>query len=114
MAQMVTEQISTRDWESTPVAVRHVLLSLEKERNTFRDRLERLEHVEQVASEEHDCRLKRYHALVELQYLTGLSPEQEQEIERLGKEIDSVNSAFYPPLSTLAETIAAQTGQQPK
>lgn len=114
MSQAVTEQISDRDWEDTPVAVRNVLLSLERERNAIRERLERLEHAQEAAFEEHKRRLQRYHALVEQQFLSGLTPEQQQEIERLGEEIDAVNSAFYPSLSSLAETIAAHTGKLPE
>ena len=111
MAQTITEQISTGDWEATPAAVRNVLLSLERERNDFRERLQRLEHSREAASKEHDRRLKRYQTLVEQQFLNGLTSEQEQEVERLGEEIDTVNSAFYPSLSSLDETIAAHTGQ---
>lgn len=114
MSQAVTEQISDRDWEATPPSVRNILLSLERERNDFRQKLERLEHAQEAASEEHKHRLQRYHTLVEQQFLTGLTPEQQLEIERLGEEIDAVNSAFYPSLSSLAATIAAHTGKQPE
>ena len=114
MAQTITEQISTGDWEATPAAVRNVLLSLERERNDYRERLQRLEQARVAASEEHDRRLRRYQSLVEEQFLHGLTSEQEQEIERLGEEIDTVNSSFYPSLSSLAEIIASHTGQRPK
>jgi hypothetical protein len=111
MSETAINQISTRDWEATPPAVRNVLLSLERERNTFRERMERLEHAREATTKEHGRRLTRYHSLVEQQYLAGLSPEQQREIEQLGEEIDSVNSAFYPSLESLAETVAAQTGK---
>ena len=32
----------------------------------------------------------------------------------LGQEIDAVNSAFYPSIASLTETIAARTGHQPE
>jgi hypothetical protein len=102
MEPAVIEQIPEQDWEATPASVRNALLSLERERNAFREKLERLEHTQEATSEEHKRRLQRYQALVEQQFLSGLTPEQQQEIERLGEEIDAVNSAFYPSLSSLA------------
>jgi len=114
MAQRANEQISPGDWEATPAAVRNVFLSLEIERNAFRERLERLEHVPEANDEQHKLRLTRYQALVEQQFLTGLTPEQQQEIERLGEEIDAINSNSHPSLDSLAEAIAAQTGKQPE
>jgi hypothetical protein len=114
MEPIVIEQIPAQDWEATPISVRNVVLSLERERNAIREQLERLEHTQEATSEDHKRRLQRYHLLVEQQFLHGLTPEQKQEIERLGEEIDTVNSAFYPSLSSLAETIAAHTGKQPK
>jgi hypothetical protein len=110
MNQTMTEQISPNDWNATPPAVQRILLALQREMETIRARVERLEH-------HHDAPhplLERYHALIELQFSHGLTPEQQQEIERLGKEIDEANSSFYPSLDSLAETITAQTGQQPK
>ena len=49
MAHVATEQISTGDWEATPPAVRNVLLSLERERNAFREQLDRLKHTQEAA-----------------------------------------------------------------
>jgi chromosome segregation ATPase len=114
MAQTVTEQISPLDWESTPTSVRNMLLSLEQERDAIRERLEQLENVQQAATDEHKQRIRRYQALVEQQFVSGLTPEQQQEIERLGEEIDAVNSAFYPSVSLLSETITATTGKRPE
>ena len=102
------------DWEATPATVQQVVLSLERELKASRERLERLEHTQEATSEEHKHRLQRYHALVEHQFLKGLTPEQQQEIERLGQEIDTVNSAFYPSIASLADTIAAHTGKRPE
>ena len=114
MAHAAMEQISTGDWEATPPAVRNVLLSLERERNAFLERLEQLEHAQEAASQIYKDRVQRYQTLVEQQFLRGLTPEEQQEIERLGAEMDAVNSTFYPSLSSLAETIAVYTGKQPE
>ena len=114
MGQRVTEQISAGDWEATPAPVRSVLLALERERDAFRSQIGQVTAAREAASAAHKSRLERYHALVEQQFLAGLTPEHEQEIERLGREIDELNSAFYPSLSSLAETIASLTGITPK
>ena len=114
MRQAVTEQISDRDWNATPPAVQQRLLALEREMNAVREQLRRLEHAQETGGETHQHRLQRYHTLVEQQFLSGLTPEEQQEIERLGREIDAVNAAFYPSLDSLAETIMAHTGKQPK
>ena len=106
MAQTITEQIPSTDWEATPSSVKNALLSLERERDAIQERLEQLEQARKATSEGHDLRLKRYQLLVEQQIRSGLTPEQQREIERLGAEIDAVNSAFDLSLSTLAETIA--------
>ncbi len=106
MAQLATKNISTGDWKATPKAVRDVLLSLEDERNAL---LERLELSREAASEAHILRVKRYHELVEQQFLTGLTPEQRQEIDLLGEEIDSKNTSLYPSFSSLSETIATHS-----
>ena len=112
--EQVIEHIPVKDWEATPASVRNILLSLERERNSFQERLERLEHAQKADTEEHKRRLHCYHSLVEQQFLTGLTPKQQQEIERLGKEIDAVNSAFQPSLSSLKEAIFTHTGKQPE
>ncbi len=114
MNPLVTEQISDRDWNATPPAVQQLLLALEREMNSVREQLRRLEHAQEAAGEYHRHRLQRYHTLVEQQFLSGLTPEEQEEIERLGREIDAVNFAFYPSLSSLAETIEAHTGNPPK
>lgn len=114
MMQAVTEQISAGDWNATPPPVQQLLLALEREMNSVREQLRRLELAQEVGGERHKHRLARYHALVEQQFLTGLASEEQQEIERLGREIDAVNSAFYPSLASLAETIETHTGKQPK
>ena len=110
MSQTVTEQISSTDWNATPPAVQRVLLAVEREMNAMRERVER---IEQKRDLQHS-RLERYHSLVEQQFLHGLTPEQQQEIEHLGKEIDALNADAYPSLKSLAETISAQTGKQPE
>ncbi len=114
MGQSVIERISTGDWEETPAPVRSALLSLQQECDTFREQITQLTAAGETASAAHKNRLERYHALVEQQFLAGLTPEQTQEIERLGREIDEVNAGFHPSLSSLAEAIAAQTGTTPK
>ncbi len=114
MSQAVTEQISAGDWNATPPAVQQHLIALEREMNSAREQLRKLELAQEVGGERHRHRLERYHALVEQQFLSGLTPEEQQEIERLGREIDAANSAFYPSLASLAETIELHTGKQPK
>ena len=114
MAKAATEQISSEDWEATPKAVREVIRSLEHERDSFRERLERIESAQDATSEEYKRLLKRYHVLVERQYLKGLTPDEQVEIDQLGKQIDTVNSGFYPSLQSLAQTIAENSDIQSK
>lgn len=106
MSQTVTEQISAGDWNATPPAVQQRLLALEREVNVVREQLQRLEHAREAQGEYHRQRLQRYHTLVEQQFLSGLTPEDQQEIEQLGREIDAVNATSYPSLDVLAENIA--------
>ena len=114
MAQAVTEQISTGDWNATPPSVQKRLLALEQEMNSVREQLRKIEHAQEMGGEHHRLRLERYHALVEQQFLSGLTAEEQQEIERLGREVDETNSAFYPSLTSLADTIERHTGSRPK
>ena len=114
MSQTGIEPISAGDWAATPPTVQQHLLALEREMNSVREQLQRLEHAQEAGGESHHHRLQRYHALVEQQFCSGLTPEEQQEIEQLGREIDAVNSAFYPSLASLAKTIAAHTGNQPE
>ena len=109
MSQTVIEQVSSTDWNATPPAVQRILLSFQRDMDAMRERVERLE---QKRGTHHD-KLERYHALVEQQFSQGLTSEQQEEIEHLGKEIDEVNLGSYPSLNSLAETIAVQTGKQP-
>lgn len=99
MSQTVTEQISPTDWKATPPAIQRILFSFQHEINTIRERVERIEQKQDV----HPNGLERYHALVEQQFSHGLTPEQKEENERLGKEIDEANSLLYPSLNSLAK-----------
>ena len=105
MSQTVTEQISPTDWKDTPPAIQRILLSFQHEINTMRERVERIEQKHDA----HPSGLERYHTLVEQQFSHGLTPEQKEEIERLGKEIDEANSLSYPSLKSLAEAATPKT-----
>jgi hypothetical protein len=39
--------------------------------------------------------LKQYHALVDKKYMTGLTPTETEDMERLGRETDAHNAPFY-------------------
>ena len=102
MAQIATENISMGDWKATPKSVRDALLSLEEQRNAL---LKRLELNREATGEMDIFRVKRYHELVEQQFLSGLTPEQRQEIDLLAEEIDSKNAGLYPSICSLSETL---------
>jgi hypothetical protein len=46
----------------------------------------------------HRAVLKKYHALVDKKHLDGLEPQEKEEMERLGQEIDKYNAPFYEPI----------------
>lgn len=109
MANLVNERITTDDWKAIPASVKNLLLTLEHERNALQERLE----LRQVSSSaEYKRQLQRYQQLIEHQFRKGSSPEQHQEIEILGEQIDKVSSTFYPSLSSLMETISDHNRKQ--
>ena len=50
-----------------------------------------------TAEEAQKQRLSRYQELVDRKYLGQLSAAEQEELERLGREIDSFYDAFYEP-----------------
>ena len=47
--------------------------------------------------------LKHYHMLVDKKYLEGLTVEEVEEMERLGREVDAYNAPFYEPIVATLE-----------
>jgi hypothetical protein len=109
------ERIPAQDWEATPASVRTLLLSLlplAAEAAELRARLETGEPAngndpEADEEEPERRRVERYQALVDRLFLNGLSDEEQQQMERLGAEMDAHNSPFYAAALRRMEATAA-------
>lgn len=96
-------RIPAPDWEATPDSVRRLLLSLlplTTEVSVLRARLRSAERgpengIEAPDDAEQGHRVERYRFLVDRLFLHNLSAEEQQEMERLGAEIDAYNAPFY-------------------
>jgi hypothetical protein len=97
------DRISAQDWEATPDSVRKLLLSLlplAKEVTVLRARLRLAQRdptndLEGADDAVQGRRVERYRLLVDRLFLDGPSAEEQQELERLGAEIDAYNAPFY-------------------
>lgn len=94
--------IPARDWEATPASVRTLLLSLlplAGEVSELRARLNEREPMtggaEAAQLSEQRSRIERYQSLVDRLFLNGLTQEEQQEMDRLGAEIDAGNAPFF-------------------
>ena len=93
------ERIPAQDWEATPASVRTLLLSLlplETEVSALRARLQTFDqNTETVSNKIQIIGSDRYQELVEKLMISGLSAEETQEMERLGKQMDAESAPFY-------------------
>ena len=102
MSTELLRRIPPQDWEATPDTVRALLLSLLPLATEVSELRARLHEAEQQAGENLPAetqqsrqQVERYQSLVDRLFLDGLTQEEEQELERLGVEIDSRNAPFY-------------------
>jgi hypothetical protein len=94
--------IPAKDWEATPASVRQLLLSLlplagEVSELRARLNLHATPDNEEKQPEMSDqrARIARYQSLVDRSFLNDLTPEEQQEMECLGVEIDAGNAPFF-------------------
>ena len=62
-----------------------------------------------MTTDETEAALARYHALVDRQFLEGLTPEESAELERLGLAIDDHYTPLYAPAIQTLEALVGQS-----
>lgn len=94
--------IPAHDWEATPASVRKLLLSLLPLAGEVSELRAQLNAPQALAHQEAETnlsdqrtRVERYQSLVDRLFLNGLSSEEQQEMDRLGAEIDTNNAPFF-------------------
>ena len=111
--------IPAHDWEATPSSVRTLLLNLLPLATEVAELRARVQEKEQASDRERGAqpaelseqrlRIERYQSLVDRFFLNGLSSEEEQELNRLGSEIDARNAPFFETaLRRMEEAVRGQ------
>ena len=105
------ERIPAQDWEATPASVRTLLLALlplETEVSVLRDRLRTFDQNTEAGSNRVQIiGSDRYQELVEKLMISGLSAEETQEMERLGRQMDAESAPFYEAALQRMKVMAA-------